>query len=96
MSTWRREDRSELILVAYAGNRASGVAALRGLAPGIGEIKLMYVVRSSAATASPGRSWKPSRAAHGSTASSLIRLDTHERLGEANRLHTEGRISRGP
>jgi GNAT superfamily N-acetyltransferase len=75
------------ILVAYAGDRPVGVAALRTFAPGIGEIKRMYVVpekRRSGVARQLLEALESRAREHGFD---VVRLDTHERLPEANGLY---------
>jgi GNAT superfamily N-acetyltransferase len=80
-----RDDRD--LVVAYAGTEAVGIAALRDLAPEIGEIKRMYVVpayRGSGVARLLLEDLERRARAHGFRA---VRLDTHDRLTEAVRLY---------
>jgi GNAT superfamily N-acetyltransferase len=75
------------ILVAYAGAEPVGLAALRTFSPGIGEIKRMYVVpahRGSGVARQLLEELERRAREHGFA---RVRLDTHDRLSEANRLY---------
>jgi GNAT superfamily N-acetyltransferase len=75
------------IVVAYDGEEPVGVAALRKFGPGIGEIRRMYVAPAyrGAGVAHRLLAELERRAReHGFKA---VRLDTHDRLMEANRLY---------
>jgi GNAT superfamily N-acetyltransferase len=82
-----RMKRDSDILVAYAGDRPVGVAALRRFGPGIGEIKRMYVVpeqRRSGVARQLLEALESRARDHGFD---VVRLDTHDRLPEANDLY---------
>jgi GNAT superfamily N-acetyltransferase len=75
------------VLVAYAGDRPIGVGTLRTFGPGIGEIKRMYVVpeqRRSGVARQLLEALESRARRHGF---GVVRLDTHDRLPEANGLY---------
>jgi ribosomal protein S18 acetylase RimI-like enzyme len=75
------------VLVAYADGQPAGIGALRAFGQGIGEIKRMYVVpeqRRSGIARQLLEGLESRAREHGFD---VIRLDTHDRLPEANRLY---------
>ena len=76
-------------LVAYAGQEAAGMGALRLLGTGTAEIKRMYVVPDYRGAGVAGRileELEQRARQHGVRA---VRLDTNARLTEANRMYRE-------
>jgi GNAT superfamily N-acetyltransferase len=75
------------VLVAYAGDRPIGIGTLRTFGPGIGEIKRMYVVpqqRRGGVARQLLEALESRARGHGFD---VVRLDTHDRLPEANGLY---------
>jgi GNAT superfamily N-acetyltransferase len=75
------------ILVAYAGGLPVGLAALRTFGPGIGEIKRMYVDPAYRGAGVARRLLQSLEQRAREYGFELVRLDTHDRLTEANRLY---------
>jgi len=76
-------------LVAYVGQEAAGMGALRMVSPGIAEIKRMYVVpehRGAGVAKRILEELEQLARQHGVRA---VRLDTNARLTEANRMYRE-------
>jgi GNAT superfamily N-acetyltransferase len=77
-----------LILVAYAGREPVGIGALRGLDRSTGEIKRMYVDPGHRGTG-VGRRLLDELEEHARQRGfDAVRLDTHDRLIEANQLYS--------
>jgi GNAT superfamily N-acetyltransferase len=74
-------------LVAYVGSVAVGTAALRELRPGIAEIKRMYVIPEHRGAGIGGKLLEELEIRARRRGFQVIRLDTHGRLGEANRMY---------
>jgi GNAT superfamily N-acetyltransferase len=76
------------ILVAYAGREPAGMAALRVLDPRIGEIKRMYVIESHRGAGVGRLLLRELERRARERGLEAVRLDTHDRLSEANGLYT--------
>ena len=75
------------ILVAYSDGAAVGIGALRPLSGGVGEVKRMYVVPEYRGAGVAKRILDALEQLARERGFEAVRLDTHERLGEANRLY---------
>jgi GNAT superfamily N-acetyltransferase len=75
------------ILVAYAGEVAIGIVALRNLGPGIGEVKRMYVVPAHRGAGAGRLLLQELERRARRRGLETLRLDTHDRLGEAEGLY---------
>jgi GNAT superfamily N-acetyltransferase len=75
------------VLVAYAGNDAIAIGALKELDPGVGEIKRMYVVPAHRGTGVARRLLEALEQLARERGFGTVRLDTHDALTEANRLY---------
>jgi GNAT superfamily N-acetyltransferase len=76
----------ELIL-AYDGGDAVAIGALRPLDGGVGEIKWMYVMPAYRGAGVARRLLEELEQRGRARGFETVRLDTHDRLGEANRLY---------
>jgi GNAT superfamily N-acetyltransferase len=75
------------ILVAYSDGAAVGIGGLRPLGGGVGEVKRMYVVPEYRGAGVAKRILDALEQLARERGFEAVRLDTHERLGEANRLY---------
>jgi GNAT superfamily N-acetyltransferase len=76
-----------LILVAYAVREPVGIAALRALDPGTGEIKRMYVDPAHRGNGVGRQLLAELERRARERGFDAVRLDTHDRLSEANALY---------
>jgi len=75
------------VLIAYLGDDAVGIGALRQLDPGTGEIKRMYVVPEQRGAGVARRLLDALEQRARARGFGTVRLDTHDSLAEANRLY---------
>ena len=75
------------VLVAYAGDDAIAIGALKELDPRVGEIKRMYVVPAHRATGVARGLLHALEQRARERGFGTVRLDTHDALSEANRLY---------
>ena len=76
------------ILLAYDGEDAVAIGALRPLDGGTGEIKRMYVMPAYRGTGVAKRLLEALERRARELGFDRVRLDTHDRLSDANRLYT--------
>jgi GNAT superfamily N-acetyltransferase len=76
-----------VIIVAYAGAEPVGIGALRNLGPGVGEIKRMYVVPAHRGAGVGRLLLNDLERRARERGLDAVRLDTHDRLSEANGLY---------
>jgi GNAT superfamily N-acetyltransferase len=76
------------VLVAYAGDDAVAIGALRQLEPEVGEIKRMYVAPAQRGTGVARLLFDVLERRARERGFGVVRLDTHDSLAEANRLYT--------
>ncbi|HEY4593112.1 MAG TPA: GNAT family N-acetyltransferase [Thermoanaerobaculia bacterium] len=74
-------------LLAYAGSEPVGTAGLKALAPGMGEIKRMYVAPAHRGAGIAGRMLAELERRACARGLEAIRLDTHDRLSEATGMY---------
>ena len=75
------------LLLAWDGDHAFGIGCLRGIAPGIGEIKRMYVEPARRGTGVGSALLDALIAAAGESGYGLLRLDSPTFMAEAHRLY---------
>jgi GNAT superfamily N-acetyltransferase len=74
-------------VLAYVGTEPVGTGALRPLEPGIAEIKRMYVLPAHRGAGIARRMLEELERRARGHGFQAVRLDTHDRLGEANEMY---------